>query len=93
LDLLASRYGDMAYVMSLPPRDFLELVAEAAEARREEWARRQWLALLPWMSEKNFIPFERFYQRIKVEPASVKWRPREAVLADVEAIRRAVKGA
>jgi len=80
----------MDYIMSLPVTDFLELLAEAAERRREERAYQQWLALLPWMEHK---PFEEFYQQVKRSVMPISRRPKESILAEVEAIRRAAKRA
>jgi len=81
----------MDYIMSLPVTDFLELLAEAAERRREERAYQQWLALLPWMKEHK--PFEEFYQQVKRSVMPISRRPKESILAEVEAIRRAAKSA
>lgn len=75
--------------MALPPQDFIALLAEAAEKRREEQARQEWLAIYPWMTEKTFIPFEQFYQRIKQVPSAATWRPAEDVFAEVRVIREA----
>lgn len=69
--------------------DFLELLAEAAERRREERAYQHWLALLPWMKEHK--SFEEFYQGIKLASAPISRTPKEAILADVEAIRKAAQ--
>jgi len=72
----------------LPVDDFLELLVEAAERRREERAYQQWLALLPWMKEHQ--TFEEFYQKIK-PVAPLSRRSREEIMAEADRIRKAAE--
>jgi len=74
--------------MSLPVDDFLALLAKAAEEKRREELRQQWLAMLPWMKEPK--PFEQFYQEnTQHVKLAASRRSKEDILADAEAIRRA----
>jgi len=67
----------------------LRMVAKAAEERRKEYARQEWLAQLPWMTKDTFKSFEEFYQErtLRARAPLIK-RSREEILAEVEAIRR-----
>ena len=67
----------------------LRMAAKAAEERRKESVRQEWLALLPWMTEKTYKPFEQFYQErtLNARTPLIK-RSREEILDEVEAIRR-----
>lgn len=80
----------MGYIMSLPPDDFLDLLTRAAEEKRREELRQQWLVMLPWMKEPK--PFEQFYQdNTKHIRLASSRRSAEAIIADAEAIRHAAK--
>lgn len=67
----------------------LRMAAKAAEERGKHHVREEWLAQLPWMTEKTFKPFEQFYQErtLNARTPLIK-RSREEILAEVEAIRR-----
>jgi len=68
----------------------LQMIAKAVEDRREQRARQEWLALLPWMTEKTYKPFEEFYrERTMRGRTPLTRRPKEEILAEVEAIRKA----
>jgi hypothetical protein len=73
----------------LPLVDFLELLNKAVEEEAKEFARQQWLAYLPWMTKDNYISFDEFWKRLMV-PQQLSWRSKEELLAEAEAIRRAV---
>lgn len=58
----------------------------------EEKAFRQWLAVLPvmWSGAAKFIEFEDF--RAKLTGEDIDTRPASEILAEVEEIRREMKG-
>lgn len=58
----------------------------------EEKAFRQWLAVLPvmWSGAAKFIEFEDFRARLTGE--DIDTRPASEILAEVEEIRREMKG-
>lgn len=58
----------------------------------EEKAFRQWLAVLPvmWSGAAKFIEFEDFRARLTGE--DIDTRPESEILAEVEEIRREMKG-
>jgi len=70
----------------------LRMAAKAAEERRKELIRREWLAYLPFMTEKTFKSFEQFYdERTRLGRRPIFQRSKEEILAEAEAIRKAVK--
>lgn len=74
--------------MSLPVDDFLALLAKAAEEKRREELRQEWLVELPWMKERQ--SFEDYYQqRTQYISITASRRSAEEIIADAEAIRRA----
>lgn len=67
------------------------MLLKAMEERRKRHAREEWLALLPWMTEKTYKPFEQFYQERRRRNKPLSRRSKEEILAEVEAIREAAK--
>lgn len=77
----------MQFVLSLELDDFFELLAKAQEEQAKDFARQQWLAYLPWMTDKNRMSFEEFWARM-AGPRQISRRSKGEILAEAEAIRR-----
>jgi len=64
--------------------DFLSFFRVAKEKEREEKARQQWVAMLPFMSLKQleYIPFEQYYDR--VSGRNIDMRSAEEIIKSIE---------
>lgn len=69
-----------------------DLLRIITDKNGEEKAFRQWLAVLPvmWSGMSKFIEFEDFRARLTGE--DIDTRPASEILAEVEEIRREMKG-
>lgn len=81
----------MEYILSLPWDQFTALLSEAAEQRRREEIRQEWLAQLPWMGKDNFVSFEDYYAQRVVKPLDGPRRSKEELLAEAKRIRDVAK--
>lgn len=81
----------MEYILSLPWDQFTALLAEAAEQRRREEIRQEWIAQLPWMGNDNFVSFDDYYAQRVVKPLTGPRKSKEELLADAQRIREAAK--
>lgn len=83
----------MQFVLSLPAAQLAELVLKAREETEKDFARQQWLALLPWMPKDGFISFDEFWRQVKYGNRPFSLRSKAEILAEAEAIRQAIKAA
>lgn len=72
--------------------ELADLLRIITAKNNEEKALRQWLAVLPvmWSGAAKFIEFEDF--RAKLTGEDIDTRPASEILAEVEEIRREMKG-
>lgn len=82
----------MEYILSLPWDQFTALLAEAAEQRRREEIRQEWIAQMPWMGKDNFVSFEDYYAQRVVKPLDGPRKSKEELLAEAMLIRAAAQG-
>lgn len=82
----------MRHLGRMPVTFGLNMIAQALEERRKEAARREWLALFPWMTAENFKSFEQYYEeKIHFSKLAVTPQSKDAILADAKAIREKAK--
>lgn len=69
-----------------------DLLRIITDKNGEEKAFRQWIAILPvmWSGAAKFIEFDEFRDRLT--GAGIDTRPASEILAEVEEIRREMKG-
>ena len=74
--------------MQLEVNQFFEFVIKAKEEARKEQIRKQWTAMLPFMSMQylKYIPFEEYYE--KCIGTNIDMRSTEEILADIEETHR-----
>lgn len=71
--------------------DFLKFVLCAKEEERREQVRKQWTAMLPWMSMKclKYMPFEEYYEQCN--GSNIDLRSTEEIIKDIEETHRRAK--
>lgn len=60
---MLSRYSNIEYVLALPTKQGVKLIAKAIEERRREKVYMQYLAELPAIA-KNGYTFEKYYAEV-----------------------------
>lgn len=73
----------MSFVMDLPSETLVDLLAHAVDKELEDKLWQKWLAELPNMDEKTFIPFEEYKRRTFT---SKKKKSDDEIIQDAENI-------
>jgi hypothetical protein len=84
---LLSAYN-IEHISKMPLTFGVKAIFYEIEKKEERKAWEMWLALYPNMGKKNFIPFTKFYKKMK-QP--IDKTPTEDILKDIESIRKAQK--
>jgi hypothetical protein len=79
--LLLHRYGNIEYVLRLPVRHAIKLIAKAKEEKRQEYYFQMWLMRFVMMDKDSFVSFEEFYESTKVP--QIDTRPKDEIMKDL----------
>lgn len=87
--MLLHRYNNIDYIMSLDVELALELIHKAKEKTRDERFFLQWLVQLPNMTQKNYVSFSAYKDR--VTGANIDKRPTAEILAELDELEKQFK--
>lgn len=76
----------MSFVMGLDVLTLANLIVEAQKKEAEEMLWEKWLSELPYMDEKNFMPFETYKNKHFQQKSTEKTD--EEIMQDAENILR-----
>lgn len=88
--MLFSRYNNCDFILNLDFDEGYEIITKAFDKREEEKVWQMWLVLFPNMTEKTFISFNDYYDKLKT-PISI--RSKEDILEEVYKIRKKLESA
>lgn len=82
-DLLLTRYPSIEHVFNMNVEDGAEMIVKAYEKQAEEKAWSMYLTLYPNMDEKNFVPFDRYYNPNRGKQET---KTKEEILLEVKSL-------
>lgn len=86
MDLLLARYASADIVLQMDVDAGLRMIGKAIEKEREKRHWDQWIANLPHMTRKTFVPFNRFYRPQRPGDREVASKSATEILADVDSL-------
>ena len=84
--MLLCRYGSLDYVFNLDIDSGVRQILKAVQKNDEERHWEMWLANLPHMNKKTFVPFGKFYRPKSLDSQVLPTRTKEEILSDAEMI-------
>lgn len=81
-ELLFRRYSCVAGIMELDVSEGVEFINAALEKQEEDYARMQWVAMYPYMTEGTFVSFSDYFDRLLGR--NVTCVPTEELLASLK---------
>lgn len=90
--MLLKRYNNIDYILKLSIKRAVKLIQKAAEEEQKETALRFYLAQLPNMDEKTFMPFDQYYKNTKIDYSAIDTRSKSEIMAELLNIQKQFEG-